>query len=155
MRGVTKGYFIAMRIVDLIFAILLCITIIGLIFAIPLFMAANKFREASEMDTQYLILNKGSILGWGIFSAIVLSATVIGLIVILVFAIIANNYIDELQQNVNAANAGGSTTATVSDAPKTNEGSEEKQLKDLKKMFDDGLITAEEYETKRKKILGI
>ena len=95
MRGVTKGYFIAMRIVDLIFAILLCITIIGLIFAIPLFMAANKFREASEMDTQYLISNKGSILGWGIFSAIVLSATVIGLIVILVFAIIANNYIDE------------------------------------------------------------
>ena len=64
MRGVTKGYFIAMRIVDLIFAILLCITIIGIIFAIPLFMAANKFREASEMDTQYLISNKGNILGW-------------------------------------------------------------------------------------------
>ena len=83
MRSMTKTYFGVAYVVALIVAVLFSITIIGLVFGIPLFMAANKFKAAKDMSDADLVANRSKLLGWGIFTSIALAPTFVGLIIML------------------------------------------------------------------------
>ena len=178
MRQTTKTYFNVAWALALIAGILYSITIVGLIFGIPLFIASAKLKKAHEMDDEELIKNRSNLLGWGIFLAIMLSPTIIGLIVILCFVLMVNNFIKDLEQG-NTEKTEKSFEQTVADTGKdvgntikenaidTWEGfkrtfgiktslqKQKEQLAELEKLKEEGVITEEEYQAKRKQILKI
>lgn len=173
MKDTAKTYFLVMYILDLIFGILACITIFGLVVGIPLIIAATKFNKAQKMTDAELISHRSGLLGWGIFSAICLCGTVVGLIAVLIFAFMVDDYIRKLE--LGSADANKSFSATISDGAATvwqntkeafgvsdknvdtsnNLDKQAAELEKAKKMFEDGLITEEEYKEVRKHILGI
>lgn len=167
MKETSKLYFKVISIVDLVIAIILSITVVGLIIAIPLFIAYSKFNKASVMTDEELIKNRSSLFGWGIFSAIVLSPSVIGLIAIILIAVLVNNYIKDLEDgNFEKANKsfGEAVKAETSNIVnntkeafgiKSGVDKEKAELEKLNKLKEEGLITEEEYALKRKKILNL
>lgn len=163
----TNIYFIVIRILTLIVGIIACITLVGAILGIPLIIASNKFRDAQLMTDEQLVQNRGNLLGWGIFVSIVLAPTVLGMIAILVFAVLVDTYIknielgrpEENEKTVTQVVAEGTANA-ISDVkaavtPKSNLEKQIEELKKLKEMKEEGLITDEEYETLRRKTLGL
>ena len=153
MSEFSKTYFKVMDILALILGIIMCVTIIGAVFGVPLIIAHNKFKEASEASQDQLIEMRGALFGWGIFSAIAMSGTIFGLVIIIVCASKVDQEIRDLENGV--VNDGFSQTIKNVFTPKTNTEKQRDQLVELQKMKDDGLITEEEYENMRKKILGI
>lgn len=163
----TNIYLIVMRIVTLIVGIMLCITIIGAILGVPLIIASGKFRDASLMSDSELVAHRGSLLGWAIFSAIVLCPTILGMIAILVFAALTDTYIKNIEQGNPEKNdktvkefvveGTANTVNEVKDAmkPKSNLEKQIEEIKKLKSMKEEGLITEEEYEALRRKTLGL
>ena len=168
MKSTVQLYFTVARILSLVVGILFCITVIGAIIGVPLIIASNKFKEASVMTDAELVKNRGSLLGWGIFVAIVFSPTFLGLIVLLLFAILVDNYIKNIELGQTAKNEAtfvevvesGANTAwnevkNTFSGKKTNIDKQREELEKLDKMREEGLITREEYEAMRKKILDI
>ena len=178
MKSFTKTYFTVMQIIDLILGILFCITIVGLIFGIPLCIASGKFKKANLANNEELISMRGSLMGWGIFSAIILAPTILGFFVLIVLVVLANNQILALEKGETekanrtfgqavsdgAKNAGNTikngAKATV-DGTKEVFGIQNKmdkqneELARAKKWKDDGIISEEEYNSLKRKILGI
>lgn len=169
MKDMVHIYFTVARVLGLVFGIIFCITIIGAIFGVPMIIAGNKFRDASNMSSKELVENRSSILGWGIFLAIVFSPTFIGLVVLLVLAFMVDNYIRNIEQGCEelneksfadtvedgASNAWQSVKETFGGNRTTNIDKQRAELKKLEKMREENLISKEEYETLRKKILGL
>ncbi len=167
MKQMKNIYFTTAWIISLILGILFCITVVGAIFGVPLLIAASKFNVARKMSDEELVKNRSNLFGWGIFLAIVLSPTIIGLIVLLILVIMVNNYINNLEQgNLEEANKsfgqtikeGTSKTWTgIKEAfgVKSKLEKQKDQIAELQKMKEEGIITEEEYEAKRKQILGL
>lgn len=117
----------AAGIIGIIFGILSCLTIIGLLWGIPMIIGGYKFNEYSNMNDNEIINYKNSIFGWSIFFIIFsLIPGILGLIYYL-----------------------GITNDGVSFTKKYHMG----ELEKLKKLYDDRAITKEEYEAKKKEIL--
>ena len=104
MKDMVKTYFTVAWIVALITGIIYSLTIVGLIIGIPLFMGAKRFKRANEMLDDELIANRSNLFGWGIFLAIVLAPSILGLAVVLVFVIMVNNYILNMEKGEYTAN---------------------------------------------------
>lgn len=147
----------------LVFGLALTIT-----FGCLLIKVTKLYKEAAKMDDEFLKENKGRILGWGIFFAIVMSPSIIGFIASLVLSILANNYIQGLidgREEDNRSFGQKVKTTSRSIVRGTKEvfvGSDEekqedllKKLRDLKQMKEDGLIDEDEYAVLRKKTLGL
>lgn len=163
----TKTYFTVAWIVSLVAAIIYSVTIIGLILGIPLFIAMSKFKAAQEMEDSQLVENRKNLLGWGIFLSIVLAPTFIGLIVILVFVLMVNNQIKNIEEGNKEKTEKSFGTTVKEGTKKAWEGlketfssksdlqKEKDQLAELDKMKEEGIISEEEYNAKRKQILKI
>lgn len=148
-----------------------------IVFGILLIVVYKLYKKAALMDDQFLIEKKGKILGWGIFFAIVLTPSVLFLIISLCCVVGANNYINSIidgapygtvgetvKQGATKVVAGAREVWNDSKAnPELNELEKEldelertmQLLEKLKKFKDLGLITEEEYQAKRSKILKI
>lgn len=160
-------YFTTAWIVSMVLGIIFSITIAGLILGIPLLISSSKFNRARKMTDEELVENRGNLLGWGIFLSIVLAPTILGLIVCLIFVFMVNNYITNIEQgNVEATEK--SFGETVKDGTskawgglketfgfKSKLEKQKDELNELQKMKDEGIISDEEYEAKRKQILGL
>ena len=162
MKEASKIYFTAAWIVSLVVGILYSITFIGLLFGIPLFIASGKFNKAKDMTDEDLIKNRGNLFGWGVFLAIVLAPTVLGLIAALIFITLVNNYIVELEKgNVEVKDKSfgqtlvDSAKSVVGGAKEASGETLEQKLEELNKLKEKGVITEEEYQAKRKQILNI
>ncbi len=105
-----------------------CFTIIGLLWGIPLIVGGSTMIGYGNLSDGKIIDKKGSILGWSIFFLIF---TVIGGVVGLLFYFTIDSKIF---------------------TPKRSYIDELRDLEDLRK---EGLITKEEFEAKKKKILDI
>jgi len=167
MKQMTEIYFTVARVLALVFGILFCITIIGAILGIPLIMASNKFRDALQMRDEELVKNRGAILGWGIFLAVVFSPTFFGLIVMIILAMMVDSYIKNIEQGdyyknertfsetVEEGVSGAWSDIKRTFAGKSDVDKQKEELQKLQKMKDEGLINGDEYEELRKKILGL
>lgn len=167
MHQFTKIYFKVAQIVSLILAILLSITIIGIIIGIPLFIASGKFKEFYTLTDEKLVERKNSILGWGIFLSIVLAPSIIGLIVMLVIVIMVNSYIGNIErgeidkahrtvgQTIQEGTSSAWNSVKNTFKGKSDLDKQKEELAKLQKMLEENLITQEEYEIKRRQILGL
>lgn len=125
------------------------------------------YSQASKMDDEFLVQNQSKIFGWGVFFAIVLLSTLIGFIIALVCIILANNYITDVAngnvegQNKTLGETVKSSSKEVVDGTKEVFGIQDDmdkkmlQLQKAKEMFDQKVISEEEYSAMRKKILDI
>ncbi|MBE5745920.1 MAG: SHOCT domain-containing protein [Clostridiales bacterium] len=188
MRGFSKGYFIAVFIMSLLMAITGIIgglILLGMAFTIPYGMgvylliavpvviigifsilACVKFIKAISMTDEELVKQRKKILGYGIFIALVYSATLFGLIVILICAISVNKQIKNIE-NGNLDKANRTFGAAVKDsAQSVVDGTKEvigikskterlkEDIAELKSLLDMGIITEEEYNIKRSDLVA-
>ena len=120
-----KALLKAAGIIGIVFGILSCFTIIGIIWGVPMIIGGYKLYDYSNMDDKEIINYKSSILGWSIFFVIFsLIAGILGLIYYF-----------------------GLTSTENQETSYTNE------LENLKKLYDKQILTKEEYENKKKDIL--
>ena len=123
-----KSLLKAAGIIGIVFGVLSCLTVIGLIWGIPMIIGGFKLNGYSDLSDEEIINYKNSILGWSIFFVIFsLIAGILGLI-----------YYFGLTGDIKF----GDNSSDHMD-----------ELEKLKKLYDDGVITKEEYESKKKKIL--
>ena len=202
-----KFYFISMRVISLVIALLLLVTGVTLffIFILPtfsvineypdvimnntlyyflialfviafavimayLFSASNVFKKAKKYNNYELVESRKKLFGYGIYTAIVCAPSILGMIVILVFAIYTNDNILELSSTYKAPEVGSQKGTEVKEKVEVKkevktkpkavkaDGEAEKllvQFDVLKEMKEQGLLTEEEYLEKRKELLGM
>ncbi len=146
MKVDVKVYFNLMRIFMLIVGILLCITLIGIIFGVPMIIGSNAMGKAENYSQKQLKENNTTLLVWGvIFGACTLPAGAIAI----VFAVLTYNTINEMKSAETIKDN------TDDSKPSNNNIDKIKQeLEDLERMHENGVITDEEYKTLRNKILS-
>ena len=182
MRNIAKSYFTIIGVINLVAGMIWCLTIIGSIIGIPLMIAAKKLSSAVKMSDDELVARRANILKWGMVSAIFAPIPVAGTIIIFIFALIANSFILKLESG-KIEEANRTLGEVVKDGTKevvkiVKDGTKEvvidavkeakelfkskpqtqveiEQLEGINKMKEDGIITQEEFEIKRKRILNV
>ena len=176
MSDFSRTYFKVMDVLCLILGILCCCTIIGAVVGVPLIIGHNKFKEASETtDPRALVAMKGSLFGWGVFFAIVMSASIVGLVVVIICVVRVNQELEDLGRQINGAQVynqyqnnnqtfeqkAESGVKSFIDETKQAFGIKSKvekqkeKLEELNELKSQGIITEEEYQAMRKKVLDI
>lgn len=114
-------------IIGIVFGALSCLTIIGLLWGIPMIIGGYIFYEYSNKSDEEIINHQSTILGWSIF--------------FLIFSIIPGVLGLIYYFGITDVDFSFSKTSNVKD------------LENLKKLYDDNVITKEEFENKKQEIL--
>lgn len=119
-------------IISIIIGILCCLTIVGLIVGIPLIIGGNKFTGYSKMSDEEIEEHKDSILIWTIvFLFINQISGVIALIAYVLYEVSNTNFVKSKKQY-----------------------SKYDELERIKKLYDDKVLSKEEYEKEKSRILN-
>ena len=120
-------------IISLVLGIICCLTIVGAIVGVPLIIGGNKIKDMANLSDQELLQQKDTILIWMV---VFLVFNQISGILVLIF------YID--------------MDGSISSSFKGNNNNDNKydELEKLKKLYDDKVLTKEEFETEKEKILN-
>ena len=124
-------------IIAIVVGILYCITIVGAIVGIPLIIGGNKIKSYADCTDEQVIDAKDSILVWTI---VFLLFNQLSGILLLIF------YIDCIDKNRGKSTT--NTTKTVNTDDKYEE------LEKLKKLYDEKVLTKEEFENEKNRILN-
>lgn len=124
-------------IIAIVVGILYCITIVGAIVGIPLIIGGNKIKSYADCTDEQVIDAKDSILVWTI---VFLLFNQLSGILLLIF------YIDCIDKN-----RGKSTTNTTENV---NTDDKYEELEKLKKLYDEKVLTKEEFENEKNRILN-
>lgn len=135
-----------MRILMLIVGILLCVTIIGLIFGIPMIIGSNAMGRAENYSQKQLKENNTTLLVWGIlFGVCTLPAGAVAI----VFAVFTYNTINEMGSTKKESENSNNSTHTNNDIDRIKQ-----ELEDLERMRENGIISEEEYQSLRNRIIN-
>lgn len=115
-------------VLSIVIGILCCITIFGVIVGIPLIIGGSKINKISLLEDYQINEQRDSILIWGI---VFIFLNFISGVLCIVY------YISLIQDKT--------------EKPKTDKYS---RLEQLKKLYDDKVLTKEEYENEKQKILS-
>ncbi len=120
-------------IISIVLGIICCLTIFGAIIGVPLIIGGNKIKDMANLSDQELLQQKDTILIWMV---VFLVFNQISGILLLIF------YID--------------MDGSISSSFKGNNNNDNKydELEKLKKLYDDKVLTKEEFETEKEKILN-
>ena len=124
-------------IIAIVVGILYCITIVGAIVGIPLIIGGNKIKYYADCTDEQVIDAKDSILVWTI---VFLLFNQLSGILLLIF------YIDCIDKK-----RGKSTTNTTKNV---NTDDKYEELEKLKKLYDEKVLTKEEFENEKNRILN-
>ena len=120
-------------IISIVLGIICCLTIFGAIVGVPLIIGGNKIKDMANLSDQELMTQKDTILIWMV---VFLVFNQISGILVLIF------YIDMDGRLSNTLNGSNKTSNDKYD-----------ELEKLKKLYDDKVLTKEEFETEKEKIL--
>ncbi|MCI9110582.1 MAG: hypothetical protein HFH47_02070 [Bacilli bacterium] len=123
-----KALLKAAGIISIVIGIISCLTIVGLLWGIPMIIGGYKFNEYSVLDDNQVLNHKSSILGWSIFF---IFFSFVSAILGFIYYFGLNN-IETKEENMSYLD----------------------ELERLKKLYDEKAITKTEYEKKKKEILG-
>lgn len=121
-------------IISLVLGIVCCLTIVGAIVGVPLIIGGNKIKDMANLSDQELLQQKDTILIW--------------MVVFLVF-----NQISGILVLIFYIDMDGSLSNTLNSSNKKNNDKYD-ELEKLKKLYDDKVLTKEEFETEKDKILN-
>ena len=126
-----KALLKAAAIIGIVIGIISCLFIIGLIWGIPMIIGGYKLYDYSNMPDNEVVNYKSSILGWSIF---LIFFSFISGILGLIYYIGLTSLNNQMYKDVDS-------TDYVA------------ELENLKKLYDDKILTKEEYQNKKKQIL--
>ena len=118
-------------IIALVIGIMACLTIVGAVIGIPVIIGGIKFRELSTLSDEDLENNKETILVWSI--VFIFLCTVSGVLGLLYYV---------GMENPNLFSTSSSSNDKYS------------ELEKLNKLYKDKVLTKEEFETEKEKILN-
>ncbi len=119
-------------IISIVLGIICCLTIFGAIVGVPLIIGGNKIKDMANLSDKELMTQKDTILIW--------------MVVFLVF-----NQISGILLLIFYIDMDGSFSNTFNNTKSNNKYDE---LEKLKKLYDDKVLTKEEFETEKEKILN-
>ena len=121
-------------IISIVLGIICCLTIFGAIIGVPLIIGGNKIKDMANLSDQELMTQKDTILIW--------------MVVFLVF-----NQISGILVLIFYIDMDGSLSNTLNGSNKKSDDKYD-ELEKLKKLYDDKVLTKEEFETEKEKILN-
>lgn len=129
-------------IIAIVFGILACLTLVGAIVGVPLIIGGAKMKEYADYTDEQIIANKDKILIWTI---VFLFFCQISGILLLIFYI---DSIGKYEKGITGDNMNYQSNMN------TNNNAKYEELEKVKKLYDEKILTKEEYEKEKEKILN-
>ena len=129
-------------IIAIVFGVLACLTLVGAIVGVPLIIGGAKMKEYADYTDEQIIANKDKILIWTI---VFLFFCQISGILLLIF------YIDSIvkyEKGITGDNMNYQSNMN------TNSNAKYEELEKVKKLYDEKILTKEEYEKEKERILN-
>lgn len=124
-------------IIAIVFGILACLTLVGAIVGVPLIIGGAKMKEYADYTDEQIIANKDKILIWTI---VFLFFCQISGILLLIFYI---DSIGKYEKGITGDNMNYQSNMN------TNNNAKYEELEKVKKLYDEKILTKEEYEKER------
>lgn len=129
-------------IIAIIFGVLACLTLVGAIVGVPLIIGGAKMKEYADYTDEQIIANKDKILIWTI---VFLFFCQISGILLLIFYI---DSIGKYEKGITGDNMNYQSNMN------TNNNTKYEELEKVKKLYDEKILTKEEYEKEKERILN-
>lgn len=129
-------------IIAIVFGILACLTLVGAIVGVPLIIGGAKMKEYEDYTDEQIIANKDKILIWTI---VFLFFCQISGILLLIFYI---DSIGKYEKGITGDNMNYQSNMN------TNNNAKYEELEKVKKLYDEKILTKEEYEKEKESILN-
>lgn len=129
-------------IIAIVFGILACLTLVGAIVGVPLIIGGAKMKEYADYTDEQIIANKDKILIWTI---VFLFFCQISGILLLIFYI---DSIGKYEKGITGDNMNYQSNMNINNNAKYEE------LEKVKKLYDEKILTKEEYEKEKERILN-
>jgi hypothetical protein len=129
-------------IIAIVFGILACLTLVGAIVGVPLIIGGAKMKEYVDYTDEQIIANKDKILIWTI---VFLFFCQISGILLLIFYI---DSIGKYEKGITGDNMNYQSNMN------TNNNAKYEELEKVKKLYDEKILTKEEYEKEKERILN-
>ena len=129
-------------IIAIVFGVLACLTLVGAIVGVPLIIGGAKMKEYADYTDEQIIANKDKILIWTI---VFLFFCQISGILLLIFYI---DSIGKYEKGIIGDNMNYQTNMN------TNSNTKYEELEKVKKLYDEKILTKEEYEKEKERILN-
>lgn len=129
-------------IIAIVFGILACLTLVGAIVGVPLIIGGAKMKEYADYTDDQIIANKDKILIWTI---VFLFFCQISGILLLIFYI---DSIGKYEKGITGDNMNYQSNMY------TNINAKYEELEKVKKLYDEKILTKEEYEKEKERILN-
>ena len=127
-------------IIAIVFGILACLTLVGAIVGVPLIIGGAKMKEYACYTDEQIIANKDKILIWTI---VFLFFCQISGILLLIFYI---DSIGKYEKGITGDNMNYQSNMN------TNNNAKYEELEKVKKLYDEKILTKEEYEKEKERI---
>lgn len=127
-------------IIAIVLGILECLTLVGAIVGVPVIIGGAKMKEYADYTDEQIIANKDKILVWTI---VFLFFCQISGILLLIF------YIDSIGKYEK-----GIIGNNMNNNMNTNSNLKYEELEKVKKLYDEKILTKEEYEKEKERILN-
>ena len=121
-------------IIAIVFGILACLTLVGAIVGVPLIIGGAKMKEYADYTDEQIVANKDKILIWTI---VFLFFCQISGILLLIFYI---DSIGKYEKGITGDNMNYQSNMN------TNNNAKYEELEKVKKLYDEKILTKEEYE---------
>ena len=129
-------------IIAIVFGILACLTLVGAIVGVPLIIGGAKMKEYADSTDEQIVANKDKILIWTI---VFLFFCQISGILLLIFYI---DSIGKYEKGITGDNMNYQSNMN------TNNNAKYEELEKVKKLYDEKILTKEEYEKEKERILN-
>lgn len=129
-------------IIAIVFGILACLTLVGAIVGVPLIIGGAKMKEYADYTDEQIVANKDKILIWII---VFLFFCQISGILLLIFYI---DSIGKYEKGITGDNMNYQSNMN------TNNNAKYEELEKVKKLYDEKILTKEEYEKEKERILN-
>ena len=129
-------------IIAIVFGILACLTLVGAIVGVPLIIGGAKMKEYADYTDEQIVANKDKILIWTI---VFLFFCQISGILLLIFFI---DSIGKYEKGITGDNMNYQSNMN------TNNNAKYEELEKVKKLYDEKILTKEEYEKEKERILN-
>ena len=129
-------------IIAIVFGVLACLTLVGAIVGVPLIIGGAKMKEYADYTDEQIIANKDKILIWTI---VFLFFCQISGILLLIFYI---DSIGKYEKGITGDNMNYQSNMN------TNSNAKYEESEKVKKLYDEKILTKEEYEKEKERILN-
>lgn len=136
-------------IIAIVVGVLACLTLIGAIVGVPLIIGGAKIKEYSDYTDEQIIVIKDKILIWAI--VFLFFCQLSGILLLIFYIDSIGNYEKGLGINTNTNNMNYNNNTNNMNA--TNNAKYE-ELEKVKKLYDEKILTKEEYEKEKSRILN-